>query len=195
MGLITEMVQRVMALDLSTKDVKVRVAKLFNISEDEAGKLILRARTERNKPRVRAARKKTVFIPQCLRKRDCKAPLTEEGFQCKRCSADCQARTIRDYCLAAGVPCFIVPGGTMMRNLVVKHKPDGVIGVACCKEVEEGMNECDKAGVPAAGVTLVRDGCVDTLVDVEEVKALLDEVGLASKPANSQSGQNSKGLA
>ena len=182
MGLIAGMVQRVMALDLSTKDVKVRVAKLFNISEDEAGRLILRARSERNKQRVRDAENKMVFIPQCLRKRDCKAPLTEEGFQCKRCSADCQARLIRDYALAAGAPCFIAPGGTMMRNLVAKNKPGGVIGVACCKEVEEGMNECDKFGVPAVGVTLVRDGCVDTLVDVEEVKALLKEVGLESKP-------------
>ncbi len=173
------MVQRAMALDLNTKDVKMRVAKLFNLSEEEATKLIIRARSELKKERVRAAKRKTVFLPQCLRKRECKAQLTEEGFQCKQCSSDCQARQIRDYVLAAGAPCFIVPGGTMVRNIIAKRKPGAVIGVACYKELEEGADECDKAGVPAVGVTLLRDGCVNTLVDVEEVKELLGEVGLA----------------
>jgi hypothetical protein len=58
--------------------------------------------------------------------------------------------------------------------------------VACHKEVEEGLNECDKVGVPAVGVTLLRDGCVNTLVDVEEVKAVLEEAGLAPPSAAPQ---------
>ena len=181
-----------MAMDLSTKDLKVRVAELFNLSEDEAARVIIRARNELKKEKLSAAKKKIVFLPQCLRKRECKAPLTEEGFQCKRCSEDCQARQIRDYSLAGGAECFIVPGGTMVRNIVVSRKPDGVVGVACWKEAEEGAAECEKLGVPAVGVTLVRDGCVNTLVDVEEVKALLDEVGLSSSGSSGASAKQSK---
>ena len=188
LGFLKSMVQRVMAMDLSTKDVKVKVAQLFNLSEDEASKLIIRARGERKKDAVTQAKRKTIFIPQCLRKRECKAELTEDGFKCKRCSADCQARLIRDYALASGAECFIVPGGTMVRNIIAKRSPNAVVGIACHKEAEEGLNECDKAGVPAVGVLLLRDGCVNTLVDVEEVKTLLNEIGLkpAVSPAHSK---------
>ncbi|MEM0475622.1 MAG: DUF116 domain-containing protein [Candidatus Norongarragalinales archaeon] len=178
-GILKHIVQRVMAMDLTTKDVKLRVAKLFNLSEDEAARVIIRARSELKKPRVREAKRKIVFIPQCLRKRECKAPLTEEGFQCQACSADCQARLIREAALSGGASCFIVPGGTMVRNLIAKYSPDAVIGIACHKEAEEGLNECDKAGVPAVGVLLLRDGCVNTLVDFEEVKTVLEDAGLA----------------
>lgn len=179
MGILKSIVQRAMAVDLTTKDVKIRVAKLFNLSEDEASRVIIRARSELKKQRVREAKRKIVFVPQCLRKRECKAPLSEEGFVCRACSPDCQARLIRERALAGGASCFIVPGGTMVRNIIAKRRPDAVIGIACWKEAEEGLNECDKAGVPAVGVTLLRDGCVNTLVDLEDVKNVLEEVGLA----------------
>jgi hypothetical protein len=59
----------------------------------------------------------------------------------------------------------------MVAKLVAKYEPKAVIGVACMKELVmalEGLN------VPTHAIELTRDGCVETDVDIEKVKAALN---------------------
>lgn len=178
LSLIKELLQRVMAMDLSTKDVKLKIMKLFNLSEEEATKLLIRAKSELRKQQVKQARKKIVLLPQCLRNQKCKAPLTEEGFACNGCELDCKIKKIKEF---TSLPSYILPGGSMVAKIVAKEKPGAVIGIACFKEVDLGMSECEKIGLPSVGVTLLKDGCVNTLVDFNEVKQLLEEVDATGK--------------
>jgi hypothetical protein len=40
------------------------------------------------------------------------------------------------------------------------------MGVACSKELVLGSFLCEKMGVIGQGVSLIRDGCINTLVDL-----------------------------
>jgi hypothetical protein len=126
-----------------------------------------------NKEKVRAEKKKLLFLPQCLRKQGCKAKLGERGFECNSCSEECQIYKIKRM---THMPCFIMPGGSMVARIIAEEKPCAVIGIACLKELELGVVECEKQGVPSVGMPLLSEGCINTLVDLNEVKALLNEV-------------------
>jgi hypothetical protein len=52
----------------------------------------------------------------------------------------------------------------------VKEKnPDGVFAVACYNDLFHGMNSLSRKNIPIQGQLLMKDGCILTLVDVEEL--------------------------
>ena len=60
---------------------------------------------------------------------------------------------------------FILPGGSIAKKILLEVKPKASLGVACFKELVLGSFLCEKLGVVGQGVALLRDGCVNTLVD------------------------------
>jgi len=53
--------------------------------------------------------------------------------------------------------------------MVRKYHPRAILGVGCLSEVKEGLEMADKIGVVARGVVTLKDGCVETLVDWDQV--------------------------
>jgi hypothetical protein len=64
----------------------------------------------------------------------------------------------------------VVPGGSLVYKLIKELKPKAVLGVACLKELIMALEE---VRIPAQGVILSRDGCVNTDVHLEEVTGKL----------------------
>jgi hypothetical protein len=120
--------------------------------------------------------KRFVFLPQCLRNsRKCKAELTEYGYICKRCGS-CSISEIIEYAEKLGYRnVYVVPGGSMMYKILREKARDGVsaLGVACISELVEASERLSIKGIPHQGVLLKKTGCVDTEVDVEEVRKKL----------------------
>jgi hypothetical protein len=113
---------------------------------------------------------RAVFLPQCLRNsKECKAPLTDEGYACVKCGA-CPIGKLKAEAERLGYGGFyIVPGGSMVFKIMVKRKFKAVLGVACHFELADSMEKASLYGIPAQGVPLTKDGCKDTQVDVEPV--------------------------
>lgn len=70
----------------------------------------------------------------------------------------------------------------MTIRFIIENQPKGIVAIACRKELEEGIeaiNEITKknklnGNMPAiAVVPLIKDGCVDTIVDLEEAKRIV----------------------
>jgi len=76
-----------------------------------------------------------------------------------------------------GYRVFIVPGGGFVKRLVLRHKPKGIVGVACLPEVMLGMDLLGKTRLPGQGVVLLRSGCLNTKVDLAELKTVLTTKG------------------
>jgi hypothetical protein len=57
----------------------------------------------------------------------------------------------------------------MVRRLISKLKPEGIVGVGCLYEVKEGLKLCYMNKIPAQGVVLLKDGCIETDVDLLEL--------------------------
>lgn len=112
---------------------------------------------------------KIVFLPQCLRHKDCTAPLSPKGIDCKYCGM-CGVAEFKKASEKAGIKTFVVPGSSFIKRTLKQHKPKAVLGVGCNIEIKEGMKMVASAGFVPQSVALVDEGCVCTNVDWEEIK-------------------------
>lgn len=106
-----------------------------------------------------------LFLPQCLRSRECPAELGEYGYECQECGKCNLKEVIRMAKTLGYKDVFILPGGSMAAKILSKVKPKACLGVACLKELVLGSFACEKFGIIGQGIALLRDGCVETLVD------------------------------
>jgi hypothetical protein len=68
---------------------------------------------------------------------------------------------------------YILPGGSMISRLISTTQPKAVIGISCEEEALLGILTLEKHGIAAYGVLLLRDGCYNTAVDLEEALTAL----------------------
>lgn len=112
-----------------------------------------------------------IIFPQCLRDLECPARLDPVlGFACKRCGR-CVVEKVRQ--LDGTDKIYISPGGTFSVRILESSRPLAVLGVACPRDLFEGMAVCHSLRIPVQGVSLLRTGCVATDVDFNEVSSAL----------------------
>ena len=116
---------------------------------------------------------RVLLLPQCLRATDCPAEIGEYGYECKQCGR-CSIAKIMQITKELGYKgAFIVPGGSLAKKILVELKPKASLGVACSKELVLGSYLCEKVGVVGQGVELLKDGCINTVVDLKTLKNAL----------------------
>jgi len=111
---------------------------------------------------------RAIFMPQCLRSSRCPAHLTPEGLKCRSCG-QCTIGQVRFLLEKMGYRIFIVPGSSFIKRMVKKYRPKAIIGIGCLPEVKEGIDMADKMGLVVMGVVTLKEGCVETLVNWEDV--------------------------
>jgi hypothetical protein len=124
---------------------------------------------------------RVLLLPYCLRpSQDCPGKMTKQGLDCTGCTlVECAIYQLRTAAIEAGYGGICVaPGGRLAVRFLAERQPAGVVAIACHKELEEGLEAVDQMtwanGRPAvATVPLLRDGCVDTEVDVEMAQAVI----------------------
>jgi len=111
---------------------------------------------------------RAVFMPQCLRHPDCPARTNEEGILCVNCGR-CGLGELKYEAESRGMRFFIAPGSSLIKRMILKYKPEAVFGVGCPMEIKEGGAAMSALRMPSQVVILLRDGCVNTRVDVEKM--------------------------
>lgn len=112
---------------------------------------------------------RALVLPQCIRNIDCPAKLSSvDGFHCIECGK-CRAAEISAICKELGIKMYISPGGTFTKRIIMHNKLKAVIGVACYPNLYEGLLNIKIANMPAQGVPLTTTGCVNTIVNYEEI--------------------------
>ena len=116
---------------------------------------------------------RVVLLPQCLRAKDCPAEIGEYGYECQQCGR-CIVAKIMQLTKDLGYRgTFIMPGGSLAKKVLVEIKPKASLGVACYKELVMGSYLCEKVGVIGQGVELLKDGCINTIVNMKALKEAL----------------------
>lgn len=110
---------------------------------------------------------RVIFIPHCLRNKDCPAKNSENGWLCINCGR-CNIGEFKKRAEMMGYRVFICSGFSAVKKLIEKNKPKAVVGVSCKNEME--MAGKSLKGMVIQGVELNKDGCVETDVDWEKVK-------------------------
>lgn len=111
---------------------------------------------------------RAIFMPQCLRSSQCPAHLTPEGLKCRSCG-QCSVGEARVLLELLGYRVFIVPGSSFIKRMVKKYRPRAILGIGCLAEVKEGIDMADKLGLVVMGVVTLKEGCVETVVNWEDV--------------------------
>lgn len=121
---------------------------------------------------------RVLLLAQCLRpSQTCPGKFDKKGLVCPEdCGEDCVLRRFKEFASRLGYKgVCIAAGGAMALRFVKEHNPRGIVAVACEKELAEGIQGVkemakDRREVPVIMVIpLLRDGCVDTEVDEEQV--------------------------
>ncbi|MDD5148040.1 MAG: DUF116 domain-containing protein [Candidatus ainarchaeum sp.] len=112
-----------------------------------------------------------LFLPHCLKHSEkCIAKYNGDGLKCMDCGA-CQTSEIKKIAENLGYKgVFITPGGSMIKKIIAKYKPKAVLGVCCYEEANLAFDELKGKKVAPQAVLLLRDGCRNTLANIEEIR-------------------------
>lgn len=118
---------------------------------------------------------RVIILPQCLRSLECPAKFSSiEGATCAGCKK-CKIFKITEKAEEMGYKgVYIAPGGGFVKRILKEVKPKAVIGVGCPVEVYWGLLEVTSRGLLGQGQLLLRDGCVLTDVELDEVFNLME---------------------
>ena len=173
--------------DLSTRNA-VRMA-LSLISEDEELTdqiyVELKNKAYREDFAKVPVEKRAVFIPQCLRNvKECPATFGKYGWECTKCGKCIIGDIIEEGEKLGYTQFYVTPGGSLVKKVLKEKVPKGEIkaalGIACWPELAEANEKLSILKIPLQAVPLLRAGCINTLVDLEQVREAL-RVGLDSK--------------
>ena len=117
-----------------------------------------------------------VLLPHCMRStKNCKAVDEGTHYNCMKCGC-CKIAQIQKLADELGYKkVYVMKGGKAIYNILVEQKIKAVVAVACHFEGAQGIKMTDGLKVIAQFVPLLKDGCCDTDVDVEEVKKIMEQ--------------------
>jgi hypothetical protein len=145
------------------------ICRVFSIREEIVDEILIELRNAvMLEGFKRTGERRAVILPQCMRHPRCKArcdPII--GYECKKCGL-CDIGRIVEAAERYDFKVFVVPGDSFVRKIMQSYRPGACLGVACYTELTESMQTVSKL-VPVQGVCLLKDGCYDTKVNVDEV--------------------------
>ena len=149
------------------------ISKLLKMDEHFIDNIAIRVRDDINKEKFKKipAEKTLIFLPHCLRHRNCPATLQKEGLNCTECGL-CSIGVIKKKAEPLGYKLYIVPGSSFVKKIVMENKFKAVIGVACHEDLNQMMMML--SDFCPQGVLLRKTGCYETKVNVSEVLEIIN---------------------
>ncbi len=165
-------------LTISPSDLASKICKETGIKDEKWAKYTsIEIINKVNSDLYRRTKKneRIVFIPHCLRNvKVCKATIGEEGYRCAKCGG-CVIMSIVEECEKNEIKYFMVAGGSIVMKLIDKYQPKAVIGIACYNELKMALEKTSEKKLPTQIVMLSKDGCMNTEVELSEVKEKINE--------------------
>ena len=149
------------------------ISHVLKLDDHLIDEIAIKVRDDINKERFKKipADKTLIFLPHCLRHKDCPATLQKEGLNCTECGL-CSIGVIKKKSENMGYKLYIVPGSSFVKKIVMENKFKAVVGVACHEDLNQMMmllsDFCPQ------GVLLEKTGCFETKVNVKKVFEKLD---------------------
>jgi geranylgeranyl diphosphate synthase, type II len=113
--------------------------------------------------------RRLLLLPKCLRDAGrCKGRLDEFGLLCARCGS-CVIDTLHNEAEELGYAVMVAEGSPLVMALIESGKVDAVVGVSCLSVLENVFPYMEAAAIPGVAIPLLREGCVDTDVDLDQV--------------------------
>ncbi len=113
-----------------------------------------------------------LLLPHCLQNSECKIRITQNVYNCEGCGK-CEIKDFVSIAKELDLELFIATGGTIARRIVVSARPEGIVAVACERDLSSGI--IDTYPLPILGIINERPfgPCFNTKVDLDKVKDAL----------------------
>jgi hypothetical protein len=123
-----------------------------------------------------------LLLPHCLQIDECKIRLTYDVRNCKGCGK-CEICDLISIADDNGLDLHVATGGNLARRIVKDVRPHAIVAVACERDLSSGI--ADTWPMPVYGIPNERPcgPCVNTRVDLSEVKRAIQLLGPAPAPA------------
>jgi len=117
-------------------------------------------------------KKRALFLPHCSRKfmdSRCKAVFDENlpSYVCAHCSSDCLVNSADCVARRKGYDVYVLPGGSCVTKILGRSKYEGIVGVACGEEIKVSGEALLDAGVSRQAIPLIKNGCSNTVFNME----------------------------
>ena len=149
------------------------IAQFLKLDDNLIDDIAIKVRNDLNKEQYNRipAEKTLIFLPHCLRHKDCPATLQKEGLNCTECGL-CSIGVIKKKAEPLGYKMYIVPGSSFVKKIVMENKFQTVLGVACHEDLNQMMMLL--SDFYPQGVLLEKTGCFETKVNVKKVFEKID---------------------
>ncbi|NLG18693.1 MAG: DUF116 domain-containing protein [Fibrobacter sp.] len=151
--------------------IAVTLAQVFRVNRNKLRTSFVRvnnALTKAQSKRIKGDRI-LVLLPHCLQIDVCNRKITNDINNCVRCGR-CPVGELNTMGEKYGLKIEVVNGGTLARRRVAQMRPDGIIAVACERDLTFGIQ--DVYPIPVYGVINDRPHgpCLNTCVDMTLVQ-------------------------
>ena len=157
--------------------VNVFIGKIFRISKETIRESFIdvnNAFIKLNKIFVKSE-EILLLLPHCLQNYDCQFRITNIIDNCNNCGKCC-IKDLKQLSKETKINIAIATGGTIARKIIINLKPKLIIAVACQRDLVDGLLEVFP--IPVYGILNERPygPCVNTTVDVNFIKMIINEI-------------------
>lgn len=118
--------------------------------------------------------RRLLLIPKCLRVEEhCPAPFDEFGMLCKECGL-CSIEDLTREAEELGYAVLIAEGSAIVTAMVETGKVEAIVGVSCLNVLEKCFPHMEAVAIPGMSIPLLQDDCIDTNVDLDQVRDLIN---------------------
>ncbi|MBN2110588.1 MAG: DUF116 domain-containing protein [Methanosarcinaceae archaeon] len=151
------------------------ICRVFFIDEIIVDQILVEVRNSMMAEKFRKIKdRRVIFLPQCMRHPNCKARCDPiKGYECRMCGL-CDICRIIEAAKEHNFEVYVIPGGSFVKKIIKTQQPKSCIGVACYPELTESMQGASPF-MTVQGIPLLKDGCFDTKVNVEDVIRKMEE--------------------
>ena len=122
--------------------------------------------------------RRLLLLPKCLRDHGaCPAKIDDLGLVCEGCGR-CPIHDLKAQAEKLGYVVLVAEGIPVVMSLIESGRIEAIVGVSCLASLERVHPLIETAAVPGIAIPLLRDGCVNTAVDLDWVQ---DAICVASE--------------
>jgi geranylgeranyl pyrophosphate synthase len=113
------------------------------------------------------------LLPHCLSDRTaCTGVYDSVGLHCAGCGS-CDIHTLKSEAERLGYSVIVAEGTSSVLFRVLEGDADAIVGVACLDSLERSFQRVVELGIPHVAVPLLKDGCLNTEMEIGQIRRLL----------------------
>jgi geranylgeranyl pyrophosphate synthase len=113
------------------------------------------------------------LLPHCLSDRTaCTGTYDSVGLHCAGCG-NCAVDSLQREAVGRGYSVIVAEGTGSVLTKILEGEADAIFGVACLDSLEKSFHRVAELGVPHMALPLLKNGCVDTTAELDQIHLIL----------------------